>query len=89
MQKETLHPLILGLHVAQNKFVTKVLLIFHKSLMIPAIPAEWPMYMDMIQKLPMFVSYIVVVLYTFVASLNHILTCDFNLVLRVVAEVRL
>ena len=44
------------------KFVTRILLIFHKSLMIPAILAEWPMYMEMIQKLPLFVSpmYIIV-----------------------------
>ena len=25
--------------------------------MIPAIPAEWPMYMEMIQELPVFVSH--------------------------------
>ena len=61
-QKGTLHQLTLGLHVmTQNKFVTRILFTFHKSLMIPAIPAEWPMFMDMIQKLPMFVSYIYIV----------------------------
>ena len=62
----TLHLLTLGLHViTQNKFVTKILLIFHKSSMIPAIPVEWPVYLEMIQKLPIFVShiYIVVVIY--------------------------
>ena len=38
--------------------------------MMPAIPAEWPMYMEMIQKLPMFVShlYIVVMHLTAVSS---------------------
>ena len=29
--------------------------------MMPTIPAEWPMYMEMIQKLPMFVSYMYIV----------------------------
>ena len=29
--------------------------------MMPTIPAEWPMYMEMIQKLPMFVSHIYIV----------------------------
>ena len=38
--------------------------------MMPTIPAEWPMYMEMIQKLPMFVShmYIVVMHLTAVSS---------------------
>ena len=38
--------------------------------MIPAIPAEWPMYMEMIQKLPLFVShiYILVMHLTVVSS---------------------
>ena len=69
-QKETLHLLTLGLHVTKNKFVTRGLFIFHKSLMMPTIPAEWPMYMEMIQKLPMFVShmYIVVMHLTAVSS---------------------
>ena len=70
-QKGTLHLLTLGLHVmTQNKFVTRILLIFHKSLMMPTIPAEWPVYMEMIQKLPMFVShmYIVVMHVTAVTS---------------------
>ena len=58
----TLHLLTLGPHVmTQKKFVTKILLIFHKSSMIPAIPAEWPVYLKMIQKLPMFVSHIHIV----------------------------
>ena len=47
--------------MTQNKFVTRILLIFHKSSVIPAIPAEWPMYMEMIQKLPIFVSHIYIV----------------------------
>ena len=29
--------------------------------MIPAIPAEWPIYMEMIQILPMFVSHMYIV----------------------------
>ena len=38
--------------------------------MMPTIPAEWPIYMEMIQKLPMFVShmYIVVMHLTAVSS---------------------
>ena len=39
----------------------RILFIFHKFLMIPAIPAEWPMYLEMIQKLPMFVSHMYIV----------------------------
>ena len=41
--------------------------------MIPAIPAEWPMYMEMIQKLPMFVShmYVVVMHLTAVCSYKY------------------
>ena len=56
--------------MSQNKFVTRILFTFHKSLMISAIPAEWPMFMEMIQKLPMFVShmYIVVMHLTAVSS---------------------
>ena len=56
--------------MTQNKFVTRILFTFHKSLMIPAIPAEWPMFMEMVQKLPMFVShmYIVVMHLTAVSS---------------------
>ena len=56
--------------MTQNKFVTRILFIFHKSLMMLAIPAEWPMNMEMIQKLPMFVShmYIVVMHLTAVSS---------------------
>ena len=70
-QKGTLYLPTLGLHVmTQNKFVTRILFIFHKSLTIPAILAEWPMYMEMIQKQPMFVShmYIVVMHLTAVSS---------------------
>ena len=47
--------------MTQNKFVIRILLIFHKSLMMSTSPAEWPMYMEMIQKLPMFVSHIYIV----------------------------
>ena len=56
--------------MTQNKFVTRILLKFHKSLMMPTIPAEWPMYMEMFQKLLMFVShmYIVVLHLTAVSS---------------------
>ena len=54
--------------MTQNKFVTSILFIFHKSLMIPAIPAEWPVYMERIQRLPMFVLYIVVMHLTTVSS---------------------
>ena len=39
-----------------------VYLIFHKCLTMPALPAEWLMYMDLIQKLPLFVSFTVVLL---------------------------
>ena len=70
-QKGTLHLLTLGLHVmTQNKFVTRILFIFHKSLMMPTLLSEWPMYMEMIQKLPVFVShmYIVVMHLTAVSS---------------------
>ena len=37
-QKDTLHLLTFGLHVTQNKFVARILFIFHKLLMIPVIP---------------------------------------------------
>ena len=72
-QKETLHLLTLGLHVTQNKSVTRILFIFHKFLIIPVIPAGWPIHMDLIQKLPMFVShmYIVVIHPTAVSSYMH------------------
>ena len=41
--------------------------------MMPTIPAEWPIYMEMIQKLPMFVShmYIVDVHITAVSSYRY------------------
>ena len=48
--------------MTQNNFVTRKLLIFHKCTTMQAIPAESPMYMDLIQKLPLFVSCIVVLL---------------------------
>ena len=56
--------------MTQNKFVTRILFTFQKSLVTPAIPAEWPMYMEMIQKLLIFVShmYIVVMHLTAVSS---------------------
>ena len=68
-QKGILHLLTPGLHVTQNKFVTRILFKFYKALMMPAIPAEWPICMEMIQKLPMFVShmYIIVMLLTAVS----------------------
>ena len=57
-QRGTLYLFTLGLHVmTQNKLVTRKPLVFHKSLMIPAIPAEWLMHMEMIQELPLFVSH--------------------------------
>lgn len=60
-QKETLHLPIVGLHVmTQNKFVTRTLFIFHKSVKMSAIPAKWTMDLEMIQKLTMFVSYFLV-----------------------------
>ena len=43
-----------------EKFVTRILLTFRKCSTMSAIPAEWPMYIDLIQKLPLFVSCIVV-----------------------------
>ena len=40
-----------------NKFVTRILFLLHKSLMMPTIPAKLPVQVDLIQKLPMFVSH--------------------------------
>ena len=59
--------------MTQNKFVTRILFIFHKQLMILTIPAEWPIYMEMIQNLPMFVSHmhIVVMHITAVSSYEY------------------
>ena len=57
-----LHLLTLGFQVTQNKFARRILLIFHKFSTMPATPAERPMYMDLIQKLVLFVSCIVVLL---------------------------
>ena len=72
-QKETLHLLTLGLHVTQDKFVTRILLKFHKSLMMLTILAEWPMYMEMIQKLLLFVSHMYIVVMHLTAT--HLHTC--------------
>ena len=60
-QKETLHQLTLGFHVTQIKFVTRILFILHKSSMMPTIPAELPMHLELIQKLLMFVSHMYIV----------------------------
>ena len=80
----TLHLLTLGFHVTQNKFATRKLLIFHKCSTMPSISAEWPMYMDLIQKLPLFVSFIAVrSAYTAVASYLIVPTWHFDWVLRV------
>ena len=59
--------------MTQNKFVTRILLIFQKSLMMLSIPAEWLIYMEMIQKLSMLVShmYIVVIHLTAVSSYKY------------------
>ena len=57
-----LHLLTLEFHVTQNKFATRIPLIFPKCSTMPATPPERPMYMDPIQKLPLFVSCIVVLL---------------------------
>ena len=46
--------------MTQNKFVTRTLFIFHKSVKMSAIPAKWTMDLEMIQKLTMFVSYFLV-----------------------------
>ena len=70
-QKETLHLLTLGLHVTQNKSVTRILFIFHKFLMIPVIPAGWQIHMDLIQKLPMFVSHMYIVVMHLTAVYLH------------------
>ena len=76
-QKETLHLLTLGLHaMTYNKFVTRILFIFHKSLMMPTIPAEWPMYMDLIQKLPMFVSHMYIVVMHLTAVISYMYQQD-------------
>ena len=76
-QKGTLHLLTLGLHVmTQNKFVTRMLFIFHKSLMIPAILAELPMYMEMIQKQPMFVSHMYIVVMHLTAVFSYMYQHD-------------
>ena len=56
--------------MTQIKFVTRILFILHKSLMMPTIPAELPVHSELIQKLLMFVShmYIVVMHLTAVSS---------------------
>ena len=67
----------LGLHVTQNKFVTRTLWIFHNFLMMSTIPAEWSMYMEMIQKLPMFVSHInIVVMYMYLTAVSSYKTTN-------------
>ena len=75
-QKETLHLLTLGLLVTQNNFVTRELFIFRKPLMIPAILAELPMYMDLIQKLPLFVSHIYIVVMELTALSSYMYQHD-------------
>ena len=71
-QKETLHLLTLGYPVTQNKVVTRILFIFHKFLIMPTIPAEWPIYLEMMKEQPVFVSSIIHVvlhtLYSYVVS---------------------
>ena len=47
--------------MTQIKFVTRILFIIHKSLMMITIPAEWPVHMELIQRLLMFVSHIYIV----------------------------
>ena len=42
--------------MTQSKFVTRMLLIFHKSVMMSATPVMWLMDLDLIQKLLKFVS---------------------------------
>ena len=88
-QKKTLHLLTLGLLVTQNNFVTRVLFILHKPLMIPAIPAKWPMYMDLIQKLPLFVSHIYIAVMQLTALSSYMYQHDVDWVLRVEPVVRL
>ena len=75
-QKGTLRRLALGLHVSQNKFVTRIFFIFHKPLMIPTIHAGWPIHVDFIQKLPMFVSHIDIVVIHLTAVSSYIYQHD-------------
>ena len=76
-QKGTLHLPTIGLHVmTQNKFVTRILLIFHKSLIITTIPAEWPVYMEVIEKLPMFVSHMYIVVMDLPAVSSYMYQLD-------------
>ena len=42
--------------MTQSKFVTRMLLIFHKSVKMSATPVMWLMDLDLIQKLLKFVS---------------------------------
>ena len=64
--------------MTQNKFVTKTLLIFHKSLGMPIMPAKWLMYVEMMKKLSMFVShmYIVVMHLAAVSSVSYMYQHD-------------
>ena len=81
-QKGTLHLLTLGLHVmTQNKFVTRILFIFHKSLMMPTLLSEWPMYMEMIQKLPVFVSHMYIVVMHLTAVSSHMYQHDILIII--------
>ena len=66
--EENLHLLAFEFHVTQNKFATRILLIFHKCSTMPTTPAERPMYMDLIQKLPLIVSCVVVLLIQYCAK---------------------
>ena len=89
-QKETLLLLTIGLHViTQNEFVTRILLIFYKSLMMPTTPAEWSMYIEMIQKLPMFVSHMYIAVVHCSCIFIDVPTWHFDWVLRVVQGVSL
>ena len=62
--------------MTKNKFVTRILLIFHKSLRKLTIPAEWPMYMEVIQKLPLFVSHIYIVVMHLIAVSSYVYQHD-------------
>ena len=44
--------------------------------MIPAIPAEWPMYMEMIQKLPLFVSHVYIIVMHPIAASSYMYQHD-------------
>ena len=67
--------------VTQNKFVTRILFIFHKSLMMPTLLSEWPMYMEMIQKLPVFVSHMYIVVMHLTAVSSHMYQHDILIII--------